>query len=116
MTLTRRLDEVAAIQPGWLDGHGEAVTVDARVAAERVLAGLMHRLGLPTPRLYPTEEGGVSAEWPRERRPGPTLSVEFEPTGEAEVMLEVDDQVQHARLVDVEIESLRRVVALGSSW
>jgi hypothetical protein len=48
-----RVDELAALETGWLDGEGEALTEPALAAAR----GLQH------PRLFPTPDGGAQAEW-----------------------------------------------------
>lgn len=58
-----RVDELAALEDGWLDGGG--VAPDVRML--RALAGVVtianERYGAPLPYAYPTEDGGVSLEW-----------------------------------------------------
>lgn len=58
-TIDTRLDKLAAISDGWLDGEGRAPTPHAIATARAVL----RLLPGATPRLYPTPEGEVSAEW-----------------------------------------------------
>ena len=58
-----RLDELRAMQDGWLDGYGKAPSHDG-------LAWLSTNFerhfpdDLPLPHVYPTPEGGIEAEWP----------------------------------------------------
>ena len=63
LDVTARLDELRSLSNGWLEGVG--IALDA--------AGLdwlneafetQYSDELPLPYLYPTEEGGVRAEWP----------------------------------------------------
>lgn len=57
-----RLEELATLPAGWLDGKGEPLDP----AALRVLAQDFDTYfdpDLPLPYLYPTAEGGVQAEW-----------------------------------------------------
>lgn len=60
--LDDRLDELASLEPGWLDGEGvrpDAVVINR---ARRILADLMS-FEVPRPRVFPTPDGGVQAEW-----------------------------------------------------
>lgn len=57
-----RFERVGALEAGWMEGRGEAVTSEARDAARGVL-DLLQRESLALPLLYPTEEGGMSLEW-----------------------------------------------------
>ena len=60
--LQDRLHELKALEDGWLDGEGMALPSDGLDWFETRLArwGL---LGVSSPRLFPTEDGHVSAEW-----------------------------------------------------
>jgi hypothetical protein len=75
--LDRRFDELAALPAGWLDGEG--VPLDAIVLdrARRILAELLS-FDVPGPRVFPTPEGGIQAEW---TVAGHEISVTFEPDG-----------------------------------
>jgi hypothetical protein len=59
---TLRLEQIAQLKDGWLDGNG-------RVRSKEKLEWLKEALeskfssGLPLPYLYPTAEGGIQAEW-----------------------------------------------------
>jgi hypothetical protein len=57
-----QLEKLKDLQDGWLDGQGVALSLDllARVGSwfDEHLSG-----DAPLPRLYPTPEGGVEAEW-----------------------------------------------------
>jgi hypothetical protein len=75
--LDRRFDELAALPAKWLDGEGarlDAVVVDR---TRRILAELLN-FDVPRPRVFPTPEGGVQAEW---TVAGHEISVTFEPDG-----------------------------------
>lgn len=56
-----RLAELAALEAGWLDGDGKAVTPAALDLAVHVIAHLAPTLG--DPGIFPTVDGGVSIEW-----------------------------------------------------
>jgi hypothetical protein len=75
--LDSRLDELAALGPGWLDGDGERVDRDVLERARRVLADLL-AFEVPRARVFATPEGGVQAEWSIDGR---EVSVAFEPDG-----------------------------------
>ena len=67
LDIPRRLDEFRLLRDGWLAGEGIAprpADLDwlATAFADRFPADL------PRPRLYPTAEGGVQAEWMLGRR------------------------------------------------
>lgn len=63
-TLDARLDELAALSDGWLDGEGLALTPHAIATARAVLGRLAaEHPDVPRPRVYPTPDGEVSAEW-----------------------------------------------------
>lgn len=57
-----RLDELRAIEDGWLDGSGEA---PSRHGIDWLSSSLerYYSPDLPLPYIYPTPEGGVSLEW-----------------------------------------------------
>lgn len=61
-----RITELERLQPGWLDGEGEAISRHALLE----MRSLLDELGdhLPRARLYPTADGGVRAEWTVQRR------------------------------------------------
>jgi hypothetical protein len=57
-----RLEELAELKDGWLDGQGIAPAADKL----RWLASCFDRYFAPSlclPYLYPTAEGGIQAEW-----------------------------------------------------
>ena len=60
--LDRRLLEIQELRAGWLDGEGLAPSYAAVRLARIVLADLL-RSDAPRPRVYPTVEGGIQAEW-----------------------------------------------------
>jgi hypothetical protein len=75
--LDRRFDELAAVRAGWLDGEGVALDAVVLDRARRSLAELLN-FDVPQPRVFPTPEGGVQAEW---TVAGHEISVTFEPHG-----------------------------------
>ncbi|QQR47766.1 hypothetical protein JKA73_17675 [Myxococcus xanthus] len=59
-----RLDELAALPAGWLEGSGEALSPKDLVwLRERILVWLMAEHGLPRPLLYAMPDGGVQVVW-----------------------------------------------------
>lgn len=72
-----RLNAFSELSEGWLDGQGEAPTPAALAIARHMIRVLLN-LNLPRPRLAPTLEGGVEAEWSMGDR---EISVTFEPDG-----------------------------------
>jgi hypothetical protein len=57
-----RLDELAKLKDGWLDGGGRA---PSHALIDGLKSGFENSFdpGLPLPYLYPTEDGGLQAEW-----------------------------------------------------
>jgi len=109
VNLDDRLDELASLKAGWLDGEG--VRPDALVIerARRMLADLL-TFEVPRPRVFATPEGGVQAEWTVGEH---EISVTFEPdgrlyavsvnlaSGDAEEPELADDPAQIAQLLRV---------------
>ncbi len=62
LDIETRLEELAQLQDGWLDGKGRAPD---RASFIRLAQAFDERFStdLPLPHLYPTPEGGVQAEW-----------------------------------------------------
>lgn len=62
LDVAARLDELALLRAGWLDGGGHALSREGlkwfSEAFEAKFPGV-----LPLPHVYPTEDGGVRAEW-----------------------------------------------------
>lgn len=73
--LDSRIAELAELKPGWLDGVGVPPTPTALEKARITLTELL-LLDVPRPRVYPTLEGGVQAEW---ETGVSEISVTFEP-------------------------------------
>jgi hypothetical protein len=70
------LERIGSLPSGWLNGAGEVVSRTA-ITRMRVLLTRL-RLRLSEPRLYPTSEGGVRAEW---RLDSVDLSIEADDRG-----------------------------------
>jgi hypothetical protein len=60
--LLQRLDELAALRDGWLDGAGRSPATGV-IGALREIAGELFASDNAPLRLYPTPEGGVQLEW-----------------------------------------------------
>ena len=62
LDIETRIEDLAQIQPGWLDGKGHALD---RFGLQRLAQAFDEHFApdLPLPYLYPTAEGGVQAEW-----------------------------------------------------
>ena len=60
--IAARIDELACLEDGWFDGRGAALPKD-KLADLRDLFETFYYEDLPLPFLFPTETGGVRAEW-----------------------------------------------------
>lgn len=62
--LWARIDSLASVGEGWLEGEGRAPTEGVLARAREVLARLLveHR-DIERPKVFPTPEGGLQAEW-----------------------------------------------------
>lgn len=62
LDIETRLDDLAQLQDGWMDGKGHVLD---RTALQRLAQAFDEHFApdLPLPYLYPTAEGGVQAEW-----------------------------------------------------
>jgi hypothetical protein len=61
--LRDRLSEIGSLEAGWFDGRGAALDRDFVNRAGLVLAQACAAAPIPEPYLYPTIDGGLSAEW-----------------------------------------------------
>jgi hypothetical protein len=62
LDIETRLEELAQLQDGWLDGKGRAPNRAALLQLAQAFED-HYAVELPLPYLYPTAEGGVQAEW-----------------------------------------------------
>lgn len=76
-TRESRFSELASLPPGWLDGDGVPPGGFVLGRARRVIADLLD-FDVPRPRVFPTPEGGIQAEW---TVAGHEVSVTFVPDG-----------------------------------
>jgi hypothetical protein len=56
-----RISELKLLEDGWLDGEGKAPDHAGLDKLEKIFTKRLE--GCVQPRLYPTIEGGISAEW-----------------------------------------------------
>ena len=62
MDIPARLEELAQLKDGWLEGQGKGPSAEGlRWLVEQFQHG--YPAGLPLPFVYPTPEGGIQAEW-----------------------------------------------------
>ncbi len=73
-----RLDELSKLQEGWLNGEGVPPSPALLDTLKKAFEDSFDS-DLPLPYLYPTEEGGIQAEWTLN---GWEISLEFEPEGQ----------------------------------
>jgi hypothetical protein len=101
-----RLDDISRLSYGWLDGDGEKVTTEALASARETLTGLLRR-DVPKPRIYPTAEGGVQAEW----SDGTTeISVVFGTDGTVSALAVTSDSDEVDELEDGDADRIARFV------
>ena len=107
LDIETRLEELAQLQDGWLDGKGRALDEASLVSLAQAFDERFSP-DLPLPYLYPTPEGGVQAEW--------TL-------GSWEVSLEVtlpslaaDYQAVHTATGETREQALLLAAEDGSGW
>ena len=76
-----RIIDLALMNEGWLgNGEGKFITLSATSNAKYLLTQLiLDYPNLPTPRVYPTPEGGLQAEWTFKNTWA--VEVEFHPSG-----------------------------------
>jgi hypothetical protein len=95
-----QLEQLRQLPAGWLDGEGQPPSSELLSLVGQWLEEYQYDDGKP-PRLYPTSEGGVEAEW---RIGGLDLSIEFDPSSG---MLEWHALDLNSGVVDEEQVSLR---------
>lgn len=109
--LKGRIDELAALQPGWLDGGGEALPLEGLSWLHHLLTGLMAAQGLPRPLMYAMPQGAVQAVWrplpwrveaefDLHRRRVSLLAVNLETDEDADAEFGLDTQGSHQQLLD----------------
>jgi len=109
--LDHRLDELASLEPGWLDGEGIPPDAVVIARARRILADLMS-FEVPRPRVFPTPEGGVQAEWTVGDH---EISVTFEPDGKlyAVSVNVASGQTQEPQLTADDAEQIAHLLRLS---
>jgi hypothetical protein len=81
-----RIDELKSLRHGWHDGRGKAPSSIDLEWVKDVLESHIPE-NVPLPHLYPTEEGGVEAEW---TVAGREISVEFDLAARSALWHELD--------------------------
>jgi hypothetical protein len=109
--IDRRLGELEELRRGWLDGEGEALAPDATRRAREILSELASA-DVPRPRLYPTPEGGVQAEWSIGRY---EVSLTFLPDGDAEGLAVNGVSGESDELPGTDVETIIRFVLRAAS-
>jgi hypothetical protein len=110
-SLDRRIDELAGLTAGWLDGDGLPPDAIVLVRARRVLADLLS-FDVPRPRVFPTLEGGVQAEWTVASH---EITVTFEPDGTlyALAVNVVSGEADEPELASDDAEHIARLLSLA---
>lgn len=61
--INERFEYIATLEDGWLNGIGKAPTKRFVEQVRKAAWRLVESLGVPRPRAFPTEEGGIQLEW-----------------------------------------------------
>jgi len=109
-TVDSRFRELAGLDEGWLDGEGVPLANAALESARTTVAELLRREA-PMPRLYPTPEGGVQAEWTAGHY---EISVTFQPDGELYGLAVNSVSGESDELIDADVERIARFVQRAS--
>lgn len=97
---SNRLQELAELRPGWLDGSGQPPTRQSIQAAEALLFALIESR-LPRPGIFPTPEGGIQMEW-RE-----SADLEVQVSGSGSILLFADDEDDNGFLASANLIAAR---------
>lgn len=97
--IIRRLTAMAELQAGWLDGEGVAPERENITWASQILQEVIDREGLVAPKIFPTPEGHILAEWP-----GAPWSIEARFRSGSRKIDVVADNLSENRDVSVTIE------------
>lgn len=73
-----RCGRIGELEDGWLDGTGRAISLNVLRLSSQVLSS-MRATGIKPPRIFPSEDGGMSFEWATAEY---VLTIDVEPTGE----------------------------------
>ncbi len=65
LNINKQIDELSHLKDGWLDGKGKALGRE-NLEWLKNMFDTLYNLQLPFPRLYPTLEGNIQAEWSSE--------------------------------------------------
>ena len=63
LDIDRQIDRLTRLETGWLDGDGESLSNEGLLWLRDALQSQISFGDSTMPHLYPTEEGGVQAEW-----------------------------------------------------
>lgn len=86
--IRERMDYLATLEDGWLDGEGRGLPEEGCAWASSFLCALVAD-GMEKPHLFPTESGGLSCEWDsRGRRWG--LDAEIDLTTKRAELMAID--------------------------
>jgi hypothetical protein len=78
LDIHRRLDILAELSNGWLDGDEGLSIPETTIEWVRDVLVRAEECGMPRPYLYPTFDGGLQAEW---EFPGTDVCAKFDPEG-----------------------------------
>jgi hypothetical protein len=63
VSIRERIDQLRALEPGWMDGEGEKLSSDALDWLQLKISTLVLHHQIPAPHLYPSPDGHIEAEW-----------------------------------------------------
>ena len=65
LSIPSQLAELKQIKSGWLDGEGEAISLELMVLVQKKFASLYSMKAMP-PAIFPSPDGGLCLEWSNE--------------------------------------------------
>jgi hypothetical protein len=97
----QRLSELTPLKTGWLGGgYGQAIVSDEIDRMREVLELMVWDFGFVAPHIYPTERGGVRAEWSNGDL---EVSLETKPSGQYDLHaldVRTDEEQERVDVVD----------------
>ena len=99
LDLSAQIDDLRLLKDGWLEGHGKAPSKEGLNWLSRAFDNY-YSDDLPLPYLYPTEPGGVQAEWSLGRNEI-TLEIDLAEHSGYFHALQMEDDTEETRRLDL---------------
>ena len=103
LDLSAQIDDLRLLKDGWLEGHGKAPSKEGLNWLSRAFDNY-YSGDLPLPYLYPTEPGGVQAEWSLGRNEI-TLEIDLVERSGYFHALHMEDDTEETRRLDLGSET-----------